>query len=49
MMISQTGRSAMAMSRNSGIRTRSQTTITVRYGYRSASAVSSGPPTSQGR
>ena len=39
----------MAMSSISAIRMRSHATITRRYGYRSASAASTGPPSSQGR
>jgi hypothetical protein len=43
------GMPGMTSSRTSSMRSRSQTTITRRYGYRSASAASSGPHTTHGR
>ena len=47
--ITGTGRPGIGDSAISAIRARSQMIITRRYGYRSASAASTGPPTIQGR
>ena len=47
--IAQIGMCGMATSAMSPARTRSQLIITARCGYRSASAASTGPPTTQGR